>query len=150
MHALFQHPDQLARLYADPGLIPTATEEFLRWVTPVMYFRRTVTEDTEIRGVPIKKNEKVAMYHLSANFDEAVFPEPFKFDVGRTPNEHVTFGIGEHFCMGSHLARLEIRVFFEEVIGRLKNLKLEAAPRRLRSNFINGVKEMQVSFTPER
>ncbi|MFN7954871.1 MAG: cytochrome P450 [bacterium] len=150
MHALFQHPDQLERLYADPSLMPTAVEEFLRWVTPVMYFRRTLTEDTEIRGVPILKGEKVAMYHLSANFDEAVFPDPFKFDVARQPNEHLTFGIGEHYCMGAHLARLEIQIFFEEVLGRLKNLKLESEPRRLRSNFINGVKEMQVSFTPER
>jgi len=150
MHALFQNPAQLERLYADPSLMPSAVEEFLRWVTPVMYFRRTAMEDTEIRGVPIKAGEKVAMYHLSANFDESVFPDPFKFDVGRQPNEHLTFGIGEHYCMGAHLARLEIQIFFEEVIGRLKNLKLESEPRRLRSNFINGVKEMQVSFTPER
>ena len=106
--------------------------------------------DVEIRGTKIKQGEKVVMYYPSANRDEDVFPDPFKFDVGRTPNEHLAFGTGQHFCLGASLARLEIRVMFEELIRRLPKFELTGKPRRLRSNFINGYKEIPVRFTPAR
>lgn len=150
MLALIEHPDQRARLLADPSLLPTAVEEMLRWVTPVMYFRRTVTRDVELRGQLIREGQKVALYYNSANRDEAVFPDPDRFDVGRTPNDHLAFGVGQHFCLGANLARLEIRLFFEELLRRLPDLELAGPVRRLRSNFINGIKEMPVKFTPER
>ena len=150
MLALLENPAEQERLVKDPSLIPTAVEEMLRWVTPVMYFRRTLLADAEIRGNKIKQGEKVVMYYPSANRDEDVFPDPFKFDVGRTPNEHLAFGTGQHFCLGASLARLEIRVFFEELIRRLPKFELTGKPRRLRSNFINGYKEIPVRFAPAR
>ena len=149
MHALIEHPDQRARLLADPSLMPTAVDEMLRWASPVMHFRRTATADTEIAGQRIKEDDKVVIWYASANRDEAVFPEPNRFDVGRQPNEHVAFGGGgPHFCLGSHLARLEIRVIFEELMRRTPDMELTAPVKRLRSNFINGIKHMEVAFTP--
>jgi len=150
MLALIENPAERARLLADPSLIPSAVEEMLRWVTPVMYFRRTATRDTELRGVPIKENDKVVVYYTSANRDEDVFRDPFRFDVGRTPNEHLAFGVGQHFCLGNSLARLEIKVMFEELLRRLPDLELAGPVRRLRSNFINGFKSIPVRFTPEK
>jgi cholest-4-en-3-one 26-monooxygenase len=147
MLALMEHPDQWARLVADPSLIPSAVEEMLRWVTPVMYFRRTATCDTELRGVKIKENQKVCLYYTSANRDEDVFPDPQRFDVGRTPNEHLAFGGGQHFCLGANLARLEIRVMFEELVRRFPKIDLRGPARRLQSNFINGFKEIPVRLT---
>jgi cholest-4-en-3-one 26-monooxygenase len=117
-------------------------------VTPVMYFRRTTTTDVEIRGTKIKQGEKVVMYYPSANRDEDVFADPFKFDVGRSPNEHLAFGTGQHFCLGASLARLEIRIMFEELLRRLPQFELTGKARRLRSNFINGYKEIPVRFAP--
>jgi cholest-4-en-3-one 26-monooxygenase len=146
MLALLEHPAEHARLVKDPTLINSAVEEMLRWVTPVMYFRRTTTTDVEIRGTKIKQGEKVVMYYPSANRDEDVFPDPYKFDVGRTPNEHLAFGTGQHFCLGASLARLEIRIMFEELMRRLPEFELKGKPRRLRSNFINGYKEIPVHF----
>jgi cholest-4-en-3-one 26-monooxygenase len=145
--ALLEHPEQQARLVKDLSLVPSAVEEMLRWVTPVMYFRRTTTTDVEIRGVKIKEGEKVVMYYPSANRDEDVFPDPYKFDVGRTPNEHLAFGTGQHFCLGASLARLEIRIMFEELLKRLPKFELTGKPRRLRSNFINGYKEIPARFS---
>ncbi|MCC6999558.1 MAG: cytochrome P450 [Deltaproteobacteria bacterium] len=150
MLALIEHPEQRARLIADPGLIPSAVEEMLRWVSPVMHFRRTATRDTELGGKKIAEGDKVVMYYPSANRDEQVFPDGDRFDVGRTPNEHLAFGAGEHFCLGASLARLEIRIIFEEIIRRLPDLELAGNVRRLRSNFINGFKEIPVQFTPEK
>jgi cholest-4-en-3-one 26-monooxygenase len=150
MLALLEHPAELARLKADPSLLHTAVEEMLRWVSPVMYFRRTATRDVELRGKLIKEGQKVVMYYPAANRDEAVFANADKFDVGRTPNEHLAFGVGEHFCLGSTLARLEIKLFFEEVLSRLDEIQLAGPVRRLRSNFINGIKQMPVRFAPER
>jgi cholest-4-en-3-one 26-monooxygenase len=151
MLALMEHPAEYARLVADPSLIPSAVEEMLRWVTPVMHFRRTATRDTEIRGVKIKENDKVVLYYPSANRDERVFPDSSRFDVGRTPNEHLAFGGGQHFCLGANLARLEIRVMFEELLGRYPRIELAGPVRRLRSNFINGFKDVPVRFgNPER
>ena len=148
MLALIEHPDQRARLLADPSLISSAVEEMLRWVTPVMYFRRTATKDTEIRGVKIKENDKVVMYYTSANRDEEVFPNADVFDVSRTPNEHMAFGGGQHFCLGASLARLEIRVMFEEILRRMPDIELNGNVRRLQSNFINGFKAIPIKFTP--
>jgi cholest-4-en-3-one 26-monooxygenase len=148
--ALMENPEERARLVADPSLVPSAVEEMLRWVTPVMYFRRTATCDTELRGVRIKENDKVCVYYSSANRDEDVFPAPDRFDVGRTPNEHLAFGVGQHFCLGNSLARLEIRAMFEELVRRLPDMQLAGPVRRLRSNFINGYKQIPVRFTPEK
>ena len=150
MLALIENPEQRQRLIDDPSLIPSAVEEMLRWVTPVMYFRRTATKDTEIRGQKIKEGDKVVMYYSSANRDEDVFPGGDRFDVGRTPNEHLAFGTGQHFCLGANLARLEIRVMFEELLRRLPDIELAGPVRRLRSNFINGYKEIPVRFTAEK
>jgi len=150
MLALMQHPAQRDRLLANPGLLPTAIEEMLRWVTPVNQFQRTATRDVELAGVPIKEGDRVVLFYASANRDEAVFPDPQRFDVGRTPNEHLAFGIGPHFCLGANLARLEIRVMFEELLRRLPDMRLAGPVERLRSNFINGIKRMPVRFTPER
>jgi cholest-4-en-3-one 26-monooxygenase len=149
MRALLEHPEQRDRLVADPSLIPTAIEEMLRWVSPLIHFRRTATRDVEMHGVTIREGDKVVIFYPSANRDEAKFADPKRFDVGRTPNEHVAFGIGEHFCLGANLARLEIRLIFEELLRRLPDMQLGGPVRRLRSNFINGIKDMPVNFTPE-
>ena len=150
MTALIENPEQRARLIADPKLIPSAVEEMLRWVTPVIYMRRTAQKDVEIRGKTIKEGDKLALYYASANRDEEVFPNADKFDVGRTPNDHVAFGVGEHFCLGNNLARYEIRAMFEELLRRLPDIQIAGKSRQLRSNFINGIKQMPVSFTPEK
>ena len=150
MLALSEHPDQHARLLEDPALVPTAVEEMLRWVTPVMYFRRTTTRDVEISGHQIAAGEKVTLWYISGNRDEEVFG-PERFDVGRDPNPHLGFGGGgAHFCLGASLARLEIRIMFEELLRRLPDIQLAGPVARLRSNFISGIKHMPVRFTPER
>jgi cholest-4-en-3-one 26-monooxygenase len=149
MYALIQHPEQWERLKADPALLPTAADEIVRWVSPVNLFRRTPTQDVEIGGVPIKKGEKVVIYYSSANRDESVFKDPDTFDIGREPNPHVGFGGGgPHFCLGRHLAKLEIECIFRAFIQQVDHVELIAEPRRLRSNFINGIKEMTVRFVP--
>jgi cholest-4-en-3-one 26-monooxygenase len=148
MLALIEHPEQRQRLLARPELLPSAVEEMLRWVTPVIHFRRTATRDVVIRGQQIKENDKVVLYYSSANRDEDKFANPDVFDIERQPNDHVAFGIGQHSCLGLNLARLEIRVMFEEILKRLPDIELAGPVRRLRSNFINGVKEIPVTFTP--
>jgi cholest-4-en-3-one 26-monooxygenase len=149
MLALIEHPDQRRRLLDDRSLLDTAVEEMLRWVTPVMQFQRTAQRDTEIAGVPIAEGDRVGLYYVSANRDEEIFPEPDRFDVGRSPNEHITFGAGgPHFCLGANLARLEIRSVFDELLHRLPDIELDRPPRKLRSNFLNGLKAMPVRFSP--
>ncbi len=150
MLALMEFPEQRARLLGDPALLNTAVEEMLRWVTPVIHFRRTATRDVELHGQKIKEGDKVVLYYTSANRDEDVFEEPGVFDVGRTPNEHLAFGIGQHSCLGLNLARLEIKVMFEELLKRMPDIELDGPVRRLRSNFINGVKTIPVRYTPGR
>jgi cholest-4-en-3-one 26-monooxygenase len=151
MLALFEHPEQRARLAADPSLMPSAIEEILRWVAPVMYFRRTALRDAELRGTPIREGDRVVLYYGSANRDEEVFPDGDVFDVGRSPNQHLSFGAGgPHFCLGASLARLEMRMMFEQVLARLPDIELAGPAPRLRSNFINGIKHMPVRFTPQR
>lgn len=149
MLALIEHPDQKRKLLDHPELLPTAVEEMLRWVSPVISFRRTATADTELRGQKIREGDKVVMFYISANRDEEVFPNADRFDVTRSPNEHIAFGIGEHYCLGANLARLEIRVMFEELLRRMPDLELAGPPRRLRSNFLSGIKSMPVRFSPE-
>lgn len=144
--ALIDNPDQWDRLKADPSLMDKAVNEMIRWATPVMYFRRTLTRDLEFHGVKMKENDKLAMYYSSANRDADLFDDPFQFDVGRFPNDHVAFGYGQHFCIGASLARLEMKVFFEELLKRTNRLTQDGNIRFLRSNFINGIKEMQVGF----
>ena len=149
MLALMQNPDQLQLLKDDPSLIGTATEELLRWASPVMHFRRTATADIELRGQLIKEGDKVVTWYISANRDEEVFPDPYRFDVTRKPNDHVTFGPGgPHFCLGAHLARLETKILFQEMIPRLNSIELVGPIERIRSNFVNGIKRMPVRVTP--
>jgi cytochrome P450 len=149
MHSLITHPDEREKVLRNPALLESAVEEILRFAPAVHYFRRTATEDTEIRGQRIRKGEKVAIWYPSANRDEDVFRDGDRFDVTRHPNDHVAFGIGEHFCIGASLARLELQVILKEILTRLPDMELASPPRRLRSNFVNGCKEMRVQFTPE-
>jgi cytochrome P450 len=143
--ALFEHPDERARLAADPALLSSAIEEMLRFITPVMHFRRTARADTLLGGQQIREGDKVVMWYSSANRDESHFPDADLFDVGRTPNEHVAFGAGgPHFCLGASLARLESRVLFEELLARLPALEQAGPVKRLGSNFINGIKSLPV------
>ena len=144
--ALLQHPEQLAEVRADPSLIPGAVEEVLRWSNPLHYFRRTATAATELAGVPITPGDKVAMIYTSANRDESVFLRAQEFDIHRDPNPHLSFGTGEHFCLGIHLARLEGRVFFEELLARFPTIELAGEPRRQRSNLNNALKELPVTL----
>jgi cytochrome P450 len=145
--ALLQHPDQLAELRADRSLIPGAVEEILRYANPLHYFRRTATADTELGGAQIKAGDKVAMYYTSANRDEDVFVDPQTFNIHRRPNPHLSFGIAEHFCLGVHLARLEGRVFFEELLDTFPKIELTGAPVRTRSNLNNALKKLPVRLT---
>ena len=147
MLAFFEHPGQWQRLIDDPSLIPAAAEEIVRWVSPVNLFRRTATCDTELGGQRIAEGDKVVVFYPSANRDEAVFARPEEFDAGRDPNPHVGFGGGgPHFCLGKHLAVLELRVLLATLIDRMPDIKLDGQASRLRSNFINGIKHMPVRF----
>ncbi|QDQ98640.1 cytochrome P450 [Tomitella fengzijianii] len=149
MLALIDHPGQWDRLRADPSLAPTAVDEVLRWITPVMDFRRTATRDCMIGDQPVAAGDKVVMFYASANRDEAVFDDPFAFDITRTQNAQLAFGGGgAHYCLGTHLARLELRVLFETLAARVELVERTGPARRLRSNFINGIKEMRVRLHP--
>jgi cholest-4-en-3-one 26-monooxygenase len=149
MLAFLEHPDQWQLLRRDPTLLDRAVEEMFRWVTPTMHFRRTATRDCELRGERIREGEKVTVWYISANRDEEQFTDPFRFDINRWPNDHVAFGGGgPHFCVGSHLARVEVAALFRELTSRMPDIELSGNVRRLRSNFANGIKQMPVSFTP--
>lgn len=151
VEALLRHPDQLARLKADPSLMTTAIEEMLRWVTPVRNMNRTATRDVEVNGQQVREGDRILLLYPSANRDDTVFADPFRFDVGRTPNDHVAFGAyGRHHCLGAPLARLEIRVLFEELLKRMPDLELaDAAPLpSRRGNFVLGLNEVPVRFAP--
>jgi cytochrome P450 len=142
--ALLQHPDAMAELRADPSLVPGAVEEILRWANPLHYFRRTATADTELAGVAIARGDKVSMCYTAANRDPAVFTEPHRFDIHRDPNPHLSFGIAEHFCLGVHLARLEGRVFFEELLAAVPTIEQTGPAVRTRSNLNNALKSLPV------
>jgi cytochrome P450 len=144
MLALLERPEELERLRSDRGLMASAIEEILRWSSPVMHMTRTATRDVELRGRQIKAGDKLAMWYASANRDEDVFDDAYRFDVARAPNEHLAFGVGEHFCLGANLARLELQVMFEELLERLPGMRLAGPPERLRSNFIGGIKHLPV------
>jgi cholest-4-en-3-one 26-monooxygenase len=148
--ALIDHPEQFDKLRSDPDrYIDGAVEEILRWSTPVMQFRRTAMRDLELRDKVIKAGDKVVMWHISANRDEEVFDEPFLFDIERSPNDHIAFGGGgAHYCLGTNLARMELRLIFREVASRLHDIRLTGEVERLRSNFIGGIKHIPIEFTP--
>jgi len=146
VQALCEHPEQFDRLRRDPSLLPQAIEEMLRWVSPVMQFRRTATCDTKIGDQEIRKGQKVVMYYGAANRDPRIFENPEVFDITRKPNPHIAFGTGTHFCMGSHIAKLEMRVTLEEFLRRFPNMRLAGPPERLQSNFISGIKRLPISL----
>lgn len=146
--ALIENPQAFADLRDHPSMLPGAVEEMLRWGTSIHNFRRTATRDTQLRGQPISAGDKVVLYYLSGNRDEEVFDDPFSFDIRRDPNPHLAFGgSGVHFCLGSHLARTEIRAITEQIVTRLDALELAGPVRRMRSDFINGIKQMPVRFS---
>lgn len=149
MLALFEHPDERRRLAGDlDALLPSAVEEILRWVSPVVYMRRTAKRDAVLRGVDIAAGDKLALYYGAANRDEDVFTDAGRFDVGRDPNDHIAFGAGPHFCLGSNLARIEIAVMFRELLTRLPNLEQADEATWLESNFISGPKHLPVRLSP--
>jgi cholest-4-en-3-one 26-monooxygenase len=145
---LLDHRDQLERVRDRRALLPSAVDEMLRYASPVMHFRRTATKDLTLGDTDIAEGDKVVIWYASANRDETVFAEPMRFDVARSPNEHVAFGGGgPHFCLGANLARMEIRVIFDELLDRWGDLELTGDPQRLRSNFINGIKHIPLRFS---
>jgi cytochrome P450 len=150
MLALIEHADQFKLLQERPELIPAAVEEFLRWASPVYHFRRTATRDVELGGKQIKEGDKVVMWFASGNRDDAVFDDPYRFDVTRSnAMDHVTFGKGSpHLCLGNMLARMEIRLMFAELIPRLRSIELNGEVTRIRSNFVNGIKKFPVRVEP--
>lgn len=149
MRALTEFPEQRRKLCADPALIPNAVEEMLRYVSAIIYMRRTAAEDTEIRGQKIAKNDKVVMWYGGANFDADVFQSPYEFDVERSnARDHLAFGIGQHFCIGSQVARMQIRIMYEEILTRFPDMRATGEYRYLRSNHLSGLKSMPVVFSP--
>jgi cytochrome P450 len=145
LEALIAHPDQLELLRSQPELMDSAVEEMLRWGTVTMHFRRTATQDTEVAGSRVRAGDKIVLFYIAADYDERQFPDPHRFDIRRDPNEHVAFGLkSPHKCLGEHLARLEIKVLFEELLPRISSLELAGEVQRLRSNFISGIKHLPV------
>jgi cytochrome P450 len=148
MLGLIEQRDQLELLAADPGLMDTAVEELLRWASPVLHFRRTATRDVELSGQTIREGDKVVMWFASGNRDERVFEDPYKIDVTRTNVDHMTFGKGSpHLCLGNNLARMEIKLMFAELLPRLASIELDGEVKRVRSNFVNGIKAFPVRIT---
>ncbi len=147
LHALIENPGELARLRDNLDLMPTAVEEMIRWTTPVKEFMRTAAEDTTVRGVPIAKGESVYLAYVSGNRDEDVFDEPFRFDVGREPNKHLSFGYGVHFCLGAALARMEMTSLFSELIPRLESIELTGEPELAATTFVGGLKHLPVRYS---
>ena len=150
MEVLLANPDQRDKLAAHPELMESAVEEMLRWVTPIKNMARTVTRDVELGGQTLREGDQVMMFYPSANRDEKHFDDPFRFDIERDPNHHLAFGFGTHFCLGSSLARLELKIMFERVLARLPDLELATEePLEYRSsNFISGAEAMPVRFSP--
>jgi cytochrome P450 len=147
LHALVDNPDQRHRLREHPDLMPLATEEMIRWTTPVKEFMRTAAEDTEVRGVPIAAGESLLLSYVSGNRDEEVFADPFRFDVGRDPNKHLAFGYGVHFCLGAALARMEVSSFFSELVPRLESIELTGDPEHVATTFVGGLKHLPVRYS---
>jgi cytochrome P450 len=147
MQALIENPDQLERLRDNLDLMPLATDEMIRWVTPVKEFMRTAAKDTTVRGIPIAGGDSVLLSYVSANRDEDVFEDPFRFDVGRDPNKHLAFGYGVHFCMGAALARMEVNSFFSELLPRLESIELTGDPELIATTFVGGLKHLPVRYS---
>ncbi|MGD0288724.1 MAG: cytochrome P450 [Candidatus Binataceae bacterium] len=148
--ALIEHPEERTRLLNKPALMPTAIEEILRWTSPITHIARVATRDTELAGTKIKEGDRVALWIPSANRDESVFNDPYRFDIARHPNEHIAFGKGEHFCAGVHLARLELRLMLADLLSRIEHIELAGNVERLKSNLIAGIKHMPVRFIQTR
>jgi len=140
-----EHPGEMQKLRDDPALVPTAVEEIVRWVSPVIQFCRTPVEDVEISGVRIRAGQACCLFYPSANRDEEVFEDPFSFRVDRSPNDHYAFGIGVHFCLGANLARLELQEIFRRLIPRLEAVEPAGPVERMRSSFVGGIKRMPLS-----
>ncbi|WP_433143557.1 cytochrome P450 [Actinomadura nitritigenes] len=147
LQALIEHPEQRKRLADDPGLMPLAVDEMIRWVTPVKEFMRTATRDYDLRGVTIREGDAVLLSYPSANRDEDVFDDPFSFDVGRDPNKHLAFGFGVHYCLGAALARIEVRAFFEELLPRLRSIELAGPAESIATTFVGGLKRLPVRYS---
>ncbi|ROO88634.1 cytochrome P450 [Actinocorallia herbida] len=147
LHALIEHPDQLTRLKENPDLLPLATDEMIRWVTPVKEFMRTATRDTQVGGVPIAEGESVLLSYPSANRDEDIFDDPFRFDIGRDPNRHLAFGFGVHYCLGAALARMEIRSLYTALLPRLESIELAGTPEWTATTFVGGLKHLPIRYT---
>jgi cytochrome P450 len=147
LQALMENPDQRELLRDNMNLMPLATEEMIRWVTPVKEFMRTAREDTTVRGVPIAAGESVLLSYASANRDEEVFEDPFRFDVGRDPNKHNAFGYGVHFCLGAALARMEVNSFFSELMPRLESIELTSDPAHIATIFVGGLKHLPIRYS---
>lgn len=146
LHALLEHPDQLAKLRADPSLLPGAVEEMIRWVTPVKEFMRTASRDYEIGGVTVKEGQQVLLMYPSGNRDDAEFDRPHEFDVTRKPNRHVAFGAGVHFCLGAALARMETQAIFAELLPRLEHIELAGPVEGVPSTFVSGLKRLPIRY----
>lgn len=146
LHALIERPDELARLQADPSLLATAVDEMIRWTSPVKHFMRTATEDYEIRGTTVKAGQDVLLSYWSANCDEDVFADPFRFDVGRTQNKHLAFGFGIHYCLGAMLARMELKTLFGALLPRIRHIELAGEPALTRSTFVSGLKRLPIRY----
>jgi cytochrome P450 len=144
--ALLENPDQLALLRGDPGRAALAVEEIVRWTTPVNYMKRTAARDVVLRGQKIRAGEELMLCYASANRDEEVFDDPFAFRIERSPNRHLGFGIGEHFCLGSHLARRSSTALFTEIARRVERLELAGEPQRTASSFVAGVKHLPIRY----
>ncbi|MFP6627144.1 MAG: cytochrome P450 [Deltaproteobacteria bacterium] len=147
MLAFIEHPDQLRRLQADLSLMPSAVEEVLRWTSPIIHFSRTATADTELGGKKIRQGERLALFYPSANRDEDLFDEPFEFRIDRTPNRHLAFGGGEHFCLGAHIARLELQVAYRHLLPRIEEIELAGPVVRLQSNLVGGLKRLPIRYS---
>ena len=147
MQALAQDPDQFAKVKADRDLLPGIVEEAIRWTTPVQHFMRTAAEDVEVGGQMIKKDDWMMLNYVSANHDPAQFDNPRQFDAARSPNRHAAFGAGAHQCLGLHLARLNMRILFDELLDRIETLELAGEPKRSKSTFVGGLKTLPIKYT---
>jgi cholest-4-en-3-one 26-monooxygenase len=146
MLAFIENPDQLRKLQADPSLLSSAVEEVIRWSTPIIHFARTASQDVELRGKTIKKGDALALFYPSANRDEEIFEDPFSFRIDRSPNRHLGLGVGEHFCLGAHLARLELAVAYKYLLPRIEEIELAGPVSRLHSALVGGVKHLPIRY----
>jgi cytochrome P450 len=148
LHALLEHPDQLQRLRDEPALMSSAVDEMIRWVTPVKHFMRNATTSYELAGHRFEAGDAVLLSYPSANRDEAVFADPFRFDVARPPNKHLAFGFGVHYCLGAMLARMELKAMFTELLSRIDDIELAGAPTYMQTLFVGGPKSVPIRYTP--